>query len=103
MNTRLVIVLALFVLPYPASACILCGRVDPRTTQSLREAADQAKFVVYGRCANARLNPEGGGGRVDLHVDAVVKDDPFLAGKKVIELPRYVPITDPKKPPLYLV
>jgi hypothetical protein len=53
--------------------------------------------------ANPRLGAGGDSGTTDLHIVSVVKSDPFLGDKKVVELPRYVPVTDAKDPPKFLV
>lgn len=86
----------------PALACSLCGG-NPQTTLSLRQDIAQAKMVLYGTLANPKLNPGGTGGSTDLVIDRIIKNDPYLNGKKVIQLPRYVPVADPKNPPKFLV
>jgi len=65
-----------------------------QTRQTLRLDAGQAKLVVYGTLANARLNANdpAGGGVTDLQLNSVLKSDPILGNKKVIELPRFVPL-----------
>lgn len=83
----------------PARACILCGDVLSR--QTLRQEARQAKMVLYGTLANARLGA-GGNGSTDLVIERVLKDDPIRAGRQTITLPRYVPF-DKKNPPKFLV
>lgn len=85
----------------PALACSLCSG-SPQTTLSMRQEMAQAKLVLYGTLANPRLNPGGTGGTTDLQIERVLKNDPFLGNKKVIELPRYVPV-DAKNPPRFLV
>jgi hypothetical protein len=75
--------------------------VQPSVT--LRQSGADARFVVCGTLANAKL-PEGEDkGSVELKIERVLMDHPFLAGKKVIEVPRYIPIEDPGKPPSYLI
>jgi hypothetical protein len=85
---------------HPALACSLC-QGGPQS-QTLRLEAGRAKLVLYGTLANPRLNAATETGTVELHIDKVLKSDPFLNGKKTIELQRYVPV-DPKDPPKFLV
>src|SRR5262245_22950587 len=81
----------------PAGACSLC---DPRLAQAptfRNEAARPiARVIVLGTITKAEL--VGDGGRSVLQIKAVLKDDPFLKGKKSVELPRYLP-----KPSQWLV
>lgn len=85
----------------PASACILCpGNVQTSTT--LRQDAGMSKAVLYGTLTNARLNGGVSMGTTDLSIERLLKNDPFLAGKKAVTLNRYVP-ADPKNPPKYVV
>jgi hypothetical protein len=55
-------------------------------------------MVLVGTLQNGRVSPPA----TDFHVTQVLRSDPALAGKKVIELPRYVP-TDDKNPARYLI
>jgi hypothetical protein len=95
----------LHAVPPAAPACTLCSG-NPQTAVTVRLAAQQAKLVLYGTMSNPRLDPAGaaapGSGRTDFRIDQVLKSDPFLAGKHVIEVPRYVPV-DPKTPARYVL
>lgn len=96
--------LALFLTVSTVRPCSLCGS-STQNRQSLRQELGRARFVLYGRLANARLNPKdplGASGTTDLLIEEVLKTDPAVAGKKVIELPRYVPL-NPKAPIHYVV
>jgi hypothetical protein len=68
---------------------------------------EHAKLVVYGSAANPRFDSgpkaRAGTGTTDLHVLRVLKPSPLLGGRKVIELPRYLPVLDPKDPPRFVV
>jgi hypothetical protein len=79
-------------------------RFYPYTAPTLRQEFNQAKLVLYGTLANARMKPGGdfGEGTTDLHIEAIVKDHPILNGRKVLSLPRYVPDAQ-KASPKYLV
>jgi hypothetical protein len=92
-----------FLLNSPALPCSLCSGQRSRT---LREDASLAKLILCGTLANSRLaiDKDGlsSGGTTDLEIKAVLKTDAILAGRTVIELPRYVP-TDPKNPPKFIV
>ncbi len=92
---------SLLALPCPALPCSLC---PGQKAQTLRQEAALAKVVLYGSLANPRLkvNDALGGGTTDLHVETVLKSDPALADRKVVELQRYLPV-DPKMPARFLV
>jgi hypothetical protein len=99
--------LALFCIPAAgAPACVLCGGGNPQTTMTIRLAAMQARFIVYGTMANPRLNPPNvgalGSGTTEFHIAQVFKSDPYLAGKKALTIPRYIPV-DAKAPPRYIL
>src|SRR5262245_49411594 len=96
---RWLVILTALSVPAPVLACSLCPGLQNR--QTLRQEAFQAKLVLYGTLANARLDPAGNG-LTDLQIDEVLKRDPFLGNRKVIELPRFVPFP-PKEPPKFLV
>lgn len=95
-----VLLAALAPLPCPAPACSLCFNIQQSLT--LRQEAAQARLILYGPVANPRLGA-GPTGTTDLQIEAVIKSDPLIANKKVVELPRYLPVSDPKDPPRYLV
>ncbi|HEV3263704.1 MAG TPA: hypothetical protein VG013_43115 [Gemmataceae bacterium] len=83
----------------PALACILCqggGQVP-----TLRESAERAKLVLYGTLANPQLDAANDSGTVDLKIRTVLKPDPFIKGKRVVQLQHYVPV-DAKDPPKFL-
>jgi hypothetical protein len=75
----------------PASACPFCGMQG----QTLTQEVDQAALVLYGKMKNARLaNPGLEGGVTDLVLDpahGVIKPHPWVADKKVVAIPRYIP------------
>ena len=96
---RWLVILVGLLVPAPALACSLCAGLQNR--QTLRQEAFQAKLVLYGTLANPRLDPAGNG-LTDLHIEEVLKRDPFLGNQKVVELPRFVPF-NPKEPPKFLV
>jgi hypothetical protein len=94
---------ALVMAPCPALPCSLCG-VNLKKQPTLRQEAADAKAVIYGNLANPRLNANdpAGGGTTELHLEAVIKSNPVVKGRKQVELPRYLPV-DPKKPSRLLV
>ena len=98
MSRRTVCLIALLV-PPTAAACTYC---DPSSQklQTYRQEARTSRFVVAGTLTNARL--VGDNGLTDVAIEAVVKDDPALAGRTTLTLPRWTPI-DPKKPRRVLV
>lgn len=93
---------AVFMVVAPAWPCSICGG-SLQTRQTLRQDAAQAKLVLYGTLDNPRLAGGGAtGGTTDLKIKSVLKSDPFLGKKEVVELPRYVPV-NPQAPPQFLV
>jgi hypothetical protein len=85
----------------PAPACDICNGAG-LSRQTLRQDAAQAKLVLFGTLVNPRLNPGGSDGVTDLRIEAVIRDDPFLGDRKVLEIPRFMP-AGPKGPPLYVI
>jgi hypothetical protein len=93
-------------IPSPAPACILCTKMVGGAPQpTLRQDLEQAKLVVYGTIANPRFAAQGppGTGTTELHIVRVFKDDTRLNLPKVIELPRYLPVPDPRDPPKFVI
>lgn len=83
----------------PAHACGFIEGAGNLVT--LREDAAASHFVLFGRAENARGTPDDGS--TDLVITKTLKGNPAVAGKKVVTIPRHLPIRDPKHPPLYLV
>jgi hypothetical protein len=86
----------------PALACALCGNAA-QNRQTLRQDLEQAKLVVCGNVANPRFVGKAGGGITEFHVTRVLKEEPGLTTPKSIELPRYIPVPDPRQPPQFVV
>jgi hypothetical protein len=70
---------------------------------TLREQVAAARIVLYGTLANPRRGTGPGEGTTDLQVHTVLKGGPDLHGRRLIELPRYLPVPDPRNPPAFLV
>ena len=89
--------LACVVLTAPASACPFCGMSGSTLTQEV----NQASMVLYGTLANPQqklgLSGDAGDGSTDLILEKVIKSHKFVEGKKVITLPRYVPVVGKDK------
>jgi hypothetical protein len=94
------VALAGYLLTSPsAGACPFCGQAG----QTLTQEVNDANMIVFGTLSDAKRDPdEFGKGTTEMKVEMVVKDDPFLKGRKTITLPRYIPL-DPKNPTKYLV
>lgn len=76
----------------PAAACPFCSAQG----QTLLGEVNQADFIVLGKLANPKRDPDDfTRGTTDLVIDSVVKPNPYLAGKSTLVLPRFVPV-DPK-------
>jgi hypothetical protein len=95
--------LGLFIAPGSAHSCSLCGAALRQAPTFLQEAAlESARVIIIGTAENPQLAP-GGGGSTDLRVAEVLRSDPALKDKKVIRVERYLPVSDPKNPPRFLV
>jgi hypothetical protein len=89
--------------PRPGSACSICGAALRQAPTIRQEAAlPTARIVVVGTVHDVRDHAGRPGPASELHVTHVLRDDPFLAGKKVIPLNNYVPSNE-KNPPRFLV
>lgn len=98
-----VLALALLLLAAsPAPSCSLCASVAQAPTFRQEAAQPSARLILYGALANPKVNAAGGGS-TELHIAAILRDDPVLTDKKKILLPRYIPVSDPKKPPQFLI
>lgn len=83
------------------SACELCGNSAKRTSLTFEYA--QADVVAYGRLANPMFTNKAGSGTTEFHFDQIIKDDPKAPKQKMMMVPRYLPILDPKAPPRYVM
>ena len=72
-----------------ATACPFCSVQG----QTLAGEVAQADLIVLGTLKNAKRDSNDlSKGTTELHVDSIVKDHPFAAGKKVLMLPRFIQI-----------
>src|SRR5690348_2399571 len=79
-----------------------CGfREMAGNVATLREDAAASRIILFARLANAQGGPEAGS--TDLVILKTLKSNPVLEGKKVVRIPRPLPIPDPKNPPKFLV
>jgi hypothetical protein len=97
MKRWLPVALTILLLPSPALPCSLCGANVPNTS-TLRQELGASKLVLYGTLANPKANA----GTVELQIDRVLKNDPFIGNQRVVQLNKFVPF-DAKNPPKYLV
>jgi hypothetical protein len=91
----------------PARPCSLCMSGGGQAA-TYRQDAAQSRLILYGAVTGSRLLPadgagDNGKGVSDFQIKAVLKDDPWLGKKTALELPRYVPVSDPNDPPKYLL
>ena len=71
-----------------AAACPFCSSQG----QTLSGEVTQADLIVLGTLANAKQDPgDPTRGTTDLIIKTVVKPHPYLAGKTVLKLPKYLP------------
>jgi hypothetical protein len=73
------------------AGCPFCSDLGGQT---LTGDVNQASMVVFGSLSNPRLDPNGdfGAGQTDVIIEAVIKPHEYLTDKKIITLPRYVPV-----------
>jgi hypothetical protein len=86
------LLIVVLVAPVPAQCCPFCGMQG----QTLTQEVDLASMVIYGKLTNARpkVGDDFGGGETDLILDkddGIIKSHSWLAGKKIVTIPRYVP------------
>lgn len=88
MNTRSLLALALVPLVASlASACPFCSVQG----QTLAGEVAQADLIVLGSLKNAKRDSDDiTKGTTELHIESVVKDHPYVAGKTMLVLPRYI-------------
>ncbi len=73
-----------------AECCPFCGG----ESSTMLKEADLASLILYGKLTNAKLDPKdpNGAGTTDLVIDTVVKSHDILGDKKVVTLPKYIPL-----------
>jgi hypothetical protein len=95
-----------FSLPHPSPACSLCDS-SFRTQTTVRQELETAKAVLYGTITNPQFNKKPGSppgsGTTEFQVQRIIKNDPVLAGRNKLEIPKYLPVLDPQNPPKYLM
>jgi hypothetical protein len=96
--------LLLVALVHPVSACSLCAGAQQAFTLRQEAAQSSARLILVGTLHNPRLDAKGVGA-TDLRLikNGVLRSDPILAKREVVELPRYLEVSDPKNPPVFLV
>ncbi|QEL19394.1 hypothetical protein [Limnoglobus roseus] len=88
-NRFAVALLALTLALGTARACPFCSVQG----QTLAGEVNQADLIVLGTLKNAKQDPNDiTKGTTELSIDSIVKDHPFLKGKKTLILPRYIRI-----------
>jgi hypothetical protein len=80
---------ALGLAPAAVAACPFCASQG----QTLSAEVGQADFIVLGTLKNPQRDPNDfTRGTTDLVIETIVKPHDYLRGKKVLTLPRYVPV-----------
>ncbi len=78
-----------------------CGFIESGlNVVTLRKDAAESQLVLCVHLEDAQVTPEKGSTK--LVISAVLKTHPVLDGRKILTIPKYVPIDDPKNPPNYL-
>ena len=85
-------VAAVFALPAPIPACNLCANLQQVPTFRQEAAQPNARMILCG----SFQNPQASG--TEFHIDAVLRSDKFIEGKKVVLVPKYIPAEkEPKR------
>ncbi len=93
------VLVSLASLAAPVSACSLCGGLLGQAPTLRQEAAQpSARMILFGTLDNPRVSTT-----TNLAVETVLRSDPIFSVKKELDLGRYLPISDPKNPPHFLV
>jgi hypothetical protein len=91
---------AVLLIPSPIFACSLCKSDIGNSLTFRQEAAlKQARIILLGRVEKSDLTNK----TTELRILSVLRSDPFLKNSEKIELPRHIPIVDPKDPPKVLI
>ncbi len=86
--------------PESAPACSLCGAALRQAPTFRQEAAlETARIILVGTAENPQLANR----TTDLRIAEVLRSDPAFKDKNVISVKQYLPVSDPKNPPRYLV
>jgi hypothetical protein len=88
----------------PLPACSLCN-INIQQTATFRQDIGHAKMILFGTLSNPRLGTGAGAGSgvTEFHIKTVIKSHPWLGTRKMVEVPRYLPVSDPRDPPKYLL
>ncbi len=98
---RAVALAALLVVADRAAACTFCdGGFRGRQTLRLHHAG--GKVVIAGQLKNPRYDTATDRGTTELHITAVLKDDPARGKLATVTIPKYLPVIG-NTPPDYLL
>jgi hypothetical protein len=86
---------SLVLVPAPARACSLCASLQDQKT--FREDAALSKIILYGTFTGSTA------GSSDFEITTKLKTDAVLGDATTLKIPKYVPVTDAKNPPRYLL
>src|SRR5262245_42020985 len=81
----------------PVAACSLCMNIQQSPTFRQEAGKSTARLILAGTLQNPKV------GATELHIETVLRSDPVLGDRKMIVLPRFLPVSDPKNPPRFLV
>jgi hypothetical protein len=90
----------------PARPCSWC--LSQVQTATYRQDAAQSRLILFGAVTDSRLLAangvaDAGRGVSTFQIKTVLKSDPWLGKKTTVEVPHYVPVSDPKDPPKYVL
>jgi hypothetical protein len=85
----------------PASACSLCASLQDART--FREDAAVSKIIVYGTFVSSTPAKPNTPASSKFEIATIIKTDPLLGEKKTLDVPKYVPVTDAKDPPHFIL
>jgi hypothetical protein len=85
--------------PGPSPGCGFAETAGNAFT--FRRGTAESQLVLYGTWARPRKT--SGGDTTDFVIAKIIKDNPVLGAKKVLQISRYIPVDDPNKPARFLL
>src|SRR5262249_4806353 len=99
-STLTFLIALIAVVPSHVRACSLCiGNIQSTLTLRQEASLGSARIILFGSVQKSDFMR----GTSELRILNVLRSDPFLGNAKSIELPRPLPVLDPKDPPKFLV
>jgi hypothetical protein len=99
---RFVLPVTVGIIFFSARSAFPCGFSESaEKVPTLREDATTSRILLFAEVVNSLGDHKKGS--TDLIILKTLKSDAALAGKKVVRIPRYIPVPDGKNPPRLLL